>query len=146
MAYSTVAQIRLLTNQIQGKTMTDADILTFIADADAYIDSELNEFYVTPFTTVPSTITTISNKLAASWIFIKLFSGQDRNVSQQGLEYKSQALDTLERVKYGRMRLLDSSGNVISPRPVVSTAPIRVMPAQTQPYPNFSESGTSPLG
>lgn len=108
MAYTTAAKVRLLLLGIDSTVMSDVNVLTHVANADALINAYVGTVYALPFSTTPALIEKLSGEITAYLIMRTEFSRDAINLSQYLAEYEK-AIKTLEEIRDGKLLLFNSS-------------------------------------
>jgi len=106
--------VRKLLTKVTDSIRSDSDVQYFIDYADNYIDSKLGAIYNVPFTSTPPLLVQISSMLACYHVLrsIKMETTTDQQNWINKL--KKDADEMLMQIVKDRMRLYDSSGNLIS--------------------------------
>lgn len=85
---------------------TDAQVTSFIEDADAVIDSYLNDVFTVPFSPVPDIIGVVSGQLAASRILQAIGAKLNRvDNNDFAAQLRSQALETIGMLQKGELTI-----------------------------------------
>ena len=119
MAYTTAAKVRLLLIGIDSTVMSDVNVLTHVANADALINGYVGTVYALPFSTTPALIEKLSGEISAYLIMRTEFTRDAINMSQYLAEYEK-AIKMLEDIRDSKILLFDSanaelakSGNIL---------------------------------
>ena len=138
MSYCVPNDIRQTTFQVAGKDLTDTEIQVYIDMADNEINSLLQPYYTIPFSPVPPLIKTISQSLATGLCLRRLYTGHAKNTAPNEGSWVRDARSLLNEVLSGRKELVDSTGQVITRKQILtSTNPVRVMPEIDATYPDY---------
>jgi phage gp36-like protein len=106
MAYSTAANIKVVLLNVATYTFDDTAIGSFIAKADALIDSYLANVYTVPFTTTPAIINSLSVDIACYYLLRTTYTN-DRVEEKNSwvIEWYNKALEILKKLANKEMSL-----------------------------------------
>ena len=85
---------------------TDAQVTSFITEADAVVDSYLNDVFTIPFSPVPDIIAVVSGQLAASRVLQAIGAKLNRvDNNDFAAQLRSQALETIGMLQKGELTI-----------------------------------------
>lgn len=111
--YCTINEVRdqFEQNEIDGEPLfSDAEITKIITDVDAEIDAALCRRYITPFTSVPQLISTISRLKSIAEAMRRIYMGANGALIKPEVmnHYRNEGNRLLENLRTGRLEITGS--------------------------------------
>jgi phage gp36-like protein len=114
MAYCTIDDVRLNLDQFEENVISDADVTSFIAKAEAYINSILANVYTLPFVVTIPLLKDVSTDLACYYVLRRNYTRDNMSTSDWVMQFWEDFNKKMEDIKDGKISLVDDSGNVIA--------------------------------
>ena len=122
MAYATASSLLVLlpglpqTTTANGYTSSVAIIDAHIVRADSLIDAKCAVRYDVPFSATPPIIKTLSEDISAYLSYRSFYTQDNQNKTDYFEELRDRAYEWLDEISKGTMKLVDSTGSLISER------------------------------
>lgn len=114
MAYTTEAAVRVASGFNNTTNIITGTMTTYIADADSVIDAAVGDRYLLPLSATPQIIETISRHITVGLLYSNEYGEETENLDKGWKNRLDWAMEQLEKIKEGKLKLYDTDGSEIT--------------------------------